>query len=151
MSKFFILGYKTKMSSTKMSSTKMESKKIPFIKYSFDVRQDLSERNSGHTPCIIGFPPEVGKRLGLPTNEIRILVESSLTVIELLFVIRKRVSLKPEESCFLFVCNTLVPSNWTVSYLYCKFKRRDGFLYLDLRLMETFGSSEASRCKRVSQ
>jgi hypothetical protein len=143
------------MSSIKMSSSKMESKKIPFVKYSFDVRQDLSrtllERNSGHIPCIIGFSPELGKSLGLPTNEIRILVESSLTVIELLLIVRKKVSLKPEESCFLFVCNTLVPSTWTVSYLYSKFKKRDGFLYLDLRLMETFGWSEASRFKRVSQ
>ena len=125
----------------------MESKKIhtkiPFGAYSFDTRKDLSktllERNTNHVPCIVGFTPELSKRLKLTSNDLRILVDSSLTIIEVLLVIRKRIDLKQEESCFLFVNNTLVPSSWTLIYLYSKFKRRDGFLYLDLRMMETFG------------
>ncbi|VEL15149.1 unnamed protein product [Protopolystoma xenopodis] len=58
------------------------------------------------------------------------LVPSDLTVGQFYFLIRKRISLKPEEALFFFVDNTIPPTSATMSALYEEHHDKDLFLYI---------------------
>ena len=68
----------------------------------------------------------------------RFLVPSDLTVAQFVYVIRKRVSLKPSEAIWVFVERevrgkrklTLPPTSALLGQLYDDAKDDDGFLYL---------------------
>ena len=67
------------------------------------------------------------------------LVPSELTVGHFMYVIRKRMNLKPEEAIFLFVGNNMPPSSYNIGDLYHKYKDIDGFLYMHYSKEHTFG------------
>ena len=58
------------------------------------------------------------------------LVPSDLTMRQFIYVIRKRIKLKPEQALFIFIGNILPPTNEKLSEIYEKFKRPDKFLTL---------------------
>jgi len=69
----------------------------------------------------------------------KFLAPSSLTLAQLIFVIRRRLKLTPEEAIFVFVNGKLVQPNTTLSACYAENKDEDGFLYVTYDFENTFG------------
>ena len=67
------------------------------------------------------------------------LVENDLTVAQLLFVIRKRVELEPQEAIYLFFNNKFYPTSELIKNIYNTEKDEDGFLYVKYIMENTFG------------
>lgn len=72
-------------------------------------------------------------------DKIKYLVPHDITIAQFIFIIRKRISLSPEEAIFIFVNNTLPPSSYLISTIYQQNKDKDGFLYLTITSENTFG------------
>jgi GABA(A) receptor-associated protein len=67
------------------------------------------------------------------------LVPSDLTVGQFIYVIRKRLRLKPEEALYLLI-KGFIPVNSSIMYnVYETYKDEDGFLYFDYCLENVFG------------
>ena len=58
---------------------------------------------------------------------------------QFIYVIRKRIKLKPEQAIFIIVNNELCESNKTLEQIYLKCKNIDGFLYMEYSGENTFG------------
>ena len=79
------------------------------------------------------------KKLNKP-EKIKYIVPKALTMGQFAYIIRKRITLKPEESLFLFVNdNTLPPTAATIEQIYEEYKLNDGFLYMTFASENTFG------------
>ena len=76
----------------------------------------------------------------MPTiDKIKYLVPADLSIGQFMYVIRKRLTLKPEQAIFLFIDNTLPPASELISSIYTKYKDEDGFLYVKYSGENTFG------------
>jgi GABA(A) receptor-associated protein len=62
-----------------------------------------------------------------------------LSVGQFIYVLRKRIKLKPEEAIFIFVEGTLPPTSSLMSTIYDKYKGDDLFLTLEYSGESTFG------------
>ena len=67
------------------------------------------------------------------------LVPYDLTMGQFIFVIRKRMRLKPEEGIFLFSNNKIVAGSTIIGHIYEYSKDPDGFLYIQYAKENTFG------------
>lgn len=67
------------------------------------------------------------------------LVPKDFSVAQLLYVVRKRIKLSPEQAVFFFCNNTIVQSSSLLSELYDKNKDVDGFLYISYCGESAFG------------
>uniref|UniRef100_A0AAZ3S956 Gamma-aminobutyric acid receptor-associated protein-like 1 n=1 Tax=Oncorhynchus tshawytscha TaxID=74940 RepID=A0AAZ3S956_ONCTS len=68
------------------------------------------------------------------------LVPSDLTVGQLCFLIRQRVSMRPEEALFFFVNNSLPPSSSPLSAVYEEHHEEDLFLYMTYSNESVYGA-----------
>lgn len=70
------------------------------------------------------------------------MVPKDMNVSQLIYILRKRLSLNPQESIFLFTDDmTMHIGSDTISKLYEKHKKSDGLLYMCYDKEATFGSS----------
>lgn len=69
----------------------------------------------------------------------KFLVPHDLSLGQFMFVIRKRIKLRPEEAIYLFVNNKVPPTSAQISNLYSLNKDEDGFLYIIYSGESTFG------------
>ena len=69
----------------------------------------------------------------------KFLVPHDLTIGQFVYVIRKRIKLRPEEAIFIFVRNALPPTSSTISMIYDDHRDEDGFLYMTYSGENTFG------------
>lgn len=67
------------------------------------------------------------------------LVPNDLTVSQFLYILRKRIKLRPEESILIFINNQLPPTSEQMYKLYNQFKDEDNFLYCHVSGEHTFG------------
>jgi len=67
------------------------------------------------------------------------LTPKDLTLAQFIYVIRKRIKLKPEEALFIMINNKIVPGKFTLSEVYEDNKDEDGFLYITYTSENTFG------------
>jgi GABA(A) receptor-associated protein len=67
------------------------------------------------------------------------LVPFDLTIGQFIYVIRKRINLKPEEAIFLFINNQIVTGTTMIGNVYQYLKDPDGFLYIKYAKENTFG------------
>lgn len=109
-------------------------------KYTLEKRliesKKILEKYNNRIPIII----LQDKKSNLPKIEkIKYLVPDDITLAQFIFIIRKRISLSPEEAIFIFVNNTLPPSSYLMSFIYNEYKDDDGFLYLSITSENTFG------------
>jgi GABA(A) receptor-associated protein len=74
----------------------------------------------------------------------RYLVPADLTVVQFVYVIRKRIKLSPEKAIFVFVNNVLPPTAALMSSIYEEHKEDDGFLYIAYSGENTFGDWEVA-------
>lgn len=58
---------------------------------------------------------------------------------QLIFVVRRRLVIRPEQGMYFFIRNRLVPSTTTIQQIYEDNKDQDGFLYINYSLENTFG------------
>lgn len=68
------------------------------------------------------------------------LVPNDLTLGQFIYVIRKRIKLKPEKALYLFVNNTLPVVSSTIGQIYNEHKHEDGFVYFIYAAENTFGT-----------
>jgi GABA(A) receptor-associated protein len=109
---------------------------------SFDERKQESERIHESYPerlCVI-----VGRAktcCSIPEIEKhKYLVPKDITVGQFVYVIRKRIKLKPEQAIFLFTdTGTLPTTGALMSEMHKEYKGDDGFLYLSYAAENTFG------------
>merc|ERR1712066_1176497 len=71
------------------------------------------------------------------------LVPSDLTVGQFYFLIRKRISLRPEDALFFFVNNVIPPTSATMGSLYQEHHEEDFFLYIAYSDESVYGSPDA--------
>ena len=86
--------------------------------------------------------PVICERQGtsVPTiDKHKYLVPSDLTVGQFMYVIRRRITLPPEQAIFLFIDNQLPPTQATFGLLYEEHREKDGFLYITYSGENTFG------------
>jgi len=76
--------------------------------------------------------PEIDKK--------KYLVPFDLTVGQFIYVIRKRIKIKAEDSIFLFINGQIVTGSSMMGVLYENYKDMDGFLYINYAKENTFGS-----------
>lgn len=81
-----------------------------------------------------------GKFESLPDiDKKKYLVPNDLTVGQFIYVIRKRLKLKPAKALFIFVNNTMPSTTLLMSELFHTHKDKDGFLYFTYSFENTFG------------
>ena len=68
------------------------------------------------------------------------LAPKNLTVGEFMYVIRKKMTLKPEEAIYLYINESdLISPSKLISTIYNKYVDEDGFLYINYSTENTFG------------
>ena len=110
--------------------------------YSFQARKEESDRvrhkHPDKVPLII---ERVEKNTTLPPlDKKKFLVPGDITVGQLIFVIRKRIKLRPDQAIFLFTNGVIPPSSSVLSIVYNEHKNEDGFLYCKVTSETTFGA-----------
>lgn len=110
-------------------------------KFDFNTRKTESSRILDKYPNRIPIIVEKNKSSNnVPDiDKQKFLVPEDLNVGQFLYIIRKRLSLKPEQAIFAFVNNTLPPTSSQVSEVYNQHKDEDGFLYFIYSGENTFG------------
>ena len=74
------------------------------------------------------------------TGYSRYLMPKNLSISEIMFIIRNKLDLKPEQAIYLFVNgSTLVPMNECLSNIYNLHKSEDNILYIVYKAENTFG------------
>ena len=67
------------------------------------------------------------------------LVPADLTVGQFVYVIRKRIKMRPGDAIFIFINKRLPPTAALIGTMYEEHKDRDGFLYVTYSGESTFG------------
>lgn len=122
-----------------LTSKILKKKKISFRnKHSFDKRKKESEQILAKYPNRIpiicepfGDVPELDRN--------KYLVPDDLPIAQFLYIIRKRMLIKPEKSIYLFVKNHIMAGNMLLYSVYNKYNDEDGFLYITYGGENTFG------------
>lgn len=107
-------------------------------KHSYNKRLQESTRIKLKYPDRIPIIVDQDKNLPIIDKQ-KFLVPCDLTVGQFMFVLRKRITLKPEDAIFLFVNNSLPPTSTILSKIYGSEKDEDGFLYVNISGENTFG------------
>ncbi|XP_075897252.1 gamma-aminobutyric acid receptor-associated protein-like 1 [Nelusetta ayraudi] len=106
-----------------------------------EVRRAEGERVRAKHPDKIPIIVERAARSRAPdVDKKKYLVPSDLTVGQLCFLIRQRVSLRPEEALFFFVNNSLPPSSSPLSAVYEEHHEEDLFLYMTYSNESVYGA-----------
>ena len=104
------------------------------------VCQRIREKYPGHLPVFIDryakcTLPEISKN--------KFLIPSNFTMGQVLFLIRKRIEIRPTEAIFVYVCTKketlLAAGGDTIDNIYERYHDDDGLLYLKYSTENTFG------------
>jgi len=69
----------------------------------------------------------------------KFLVQKDMIINQFIYIIRKKINLKPNEAIFVTINNQMCISNQSLSEIYDKHKNDDGFLYITYSSENTFG------------
>lgn len=69
----------------------------------------------------------------------KILVDHWLTIAQLLYILRTRISMKETDALYLFFKNELLPSTTTMREAYDRHRQEDDILYITYSCETTFG------------
>merc|ERR1712025_1305641 len=89
--------------------------------------EKIRRKYPDRVPVIVEKSPKA--RIG-DLDKKKYLVPSDLTVGQFYFLIRKRISLRPEDAPFFFVNNVIPPTSATMGSLYQEHHEEDFFLYI---------------------
>ena len=121
-----------------MTSKKQSFKDI----HPFETRKKEASRIRAkypdRVPVIVEKDP---KYKSLPDiDKVKFLVPDELTVGQMIYVIRRRIKLSPEQALFIFVNGSVMPPTAAVlSNVYAEHVDEDGFLYLCYSGESVFG------------
>ena len=76
-----------------------------------------------------------------PIDKRKYMAPKDLVFSQFIYVIRKRLQIKPEHALFFFNENTLISSQHTLAQIYADRQDKDGFLYVAYDSENTFGSA----------
>lgn len=107
--------------------------------HSLDKRKSEAKRILQKYPDRLPIIVEQSERSKLPPLDRNKYLVPDITVGQFLYVLRKRIKLKPEEAVFLFIGNTLPPTSALMSAVYKEHKDDDNFLYCLICGEATFG------------
>merc|ERR1712202_115274 len=89
--------------------------------------EKIRRKYPDRVPVIVEKSPKA--RIG-DLDKKKYLVPSDLTVGQFYFLIRKRISLRPEDALFFFVNNMIPPTSTTMGALYQEHQDEDFFMYI---------------------
>ncbi|CAK9047551.1 Autophagy-related protein 8 (Autophagy-related ubiquitin-like modifier ATG8) [Durusdinium trenchii] len=113
--------------------------------HSFEKRLKESEHIREKYPDRIPVICEKDPRSDIPDiDKKKYLVPQDLTVGQFVYVIRKRIKLKPEKAVYIFINNVLPPTAALMSSIYETKKDKDGFLYVCYSGENTFGGERVA-------
>lgn len=108
--------------------------------HDFEKRKEVAEKIRAKYPDRIPVIVEKAPRSDAPDiDKQKYLVPADITVGKFVYEIRKHMRLNPEQAIFLFVNDTLPPTQALMSHIYEKNKDTDGFLYVTYSSENTFG------------
>jgi|GEM_PF-1250603 len=106
----------------------------------FEKREQEAKRIREKYPDRIPVICEKDARSDIPDiDKKKYLVPQDLTVGQFVYVIRKRIKVKPEKAIYIFINNVLPPTAALMSSIYENQKDQDGFLYITYSGENTFG------------
>lgn len=113
----------------------------------FKERLNFKERKRQSTSVLEKHPNRIpiiverdSKCKSIPLiDRCKYLVPQDFSIAQLLYVVRKRIKIKPEVALFFFVNNELVTTSSLLSEIYDKHKDDDLFLYIIYTGSNTFG------------
>lgn len=108
-------------------------------KYSFETRLNESTRVQKKYPNSILIIIESSSFV-LPKQ--KFLIPKDMNIQQLIYIIRKKVYVKPNESLFLFCNNKIPPISQNISEFANNNKDEDGFLYMIIEKENVFGSNK---------
>jgi len=120
-----------------LAATQQHLTDIPRMKWQYKEEHPFEKRRAegekirrkypDRVPVIVEKSPKA--RIG-DLDKKKYLVPSDLTVGQFYFLIRKRISLRPEDALFFFVNNVIPPTSATMGSLYQEHHEEDFFLYI---------------------
>ena len=73
-------------------------------------------------------------------NKEKFIVPKDITISELIYIIKKRISIPPEKAIFIYIQDKIMPNlSSLVSENYEKYKSEDNILYISYSTENTFG------------
>ena len=112
-----------------------------FKKKSFDKRfkesNYMMEKYNESICCIIEKSNTCKNLCELKKN--KYIIPKDLTISQLIYIIRKRITLDSRMSIFIYINNKIPTSNSKLSQIYEENKDEDGFLYIKYAGENTFG------------
>lgn len=110
-------------------------------------KQSLEKRTEMSSNVLKKYPDRctiiVGKRDGDDLKELdkkKYICPIDINLGQFTYAIRKKLTLKPEKSLFIFINNKIYPSSTLMGELYRENKENDGFMYAIYCLENTFGA-----------
>lgn len=91
----------------------------------------------GRIPIIVERSPRAHDIPLIDKN--KFLCPGDLTIGQFLYIIRNRIKLPSEKALFVFIGDSLPPTNTLIKELYHTFKNDDGFLYMSYCGENVFG------------
>ena len=74
-------------------------------------------------------------------NKNKFLVPNGITAAQFIYVIRKKITVLPQQAIFLYINNTIISGNTRMIELSNKYINNDGFLYITYSGENCFGTS----------
>lgn len=111
----------------------------------YKLKKTFEERINESQTILKKYPDKIPVIINECSEELRdrvkrkMLLQTDMTVSQYLHSLRTKFSIKPEESVLIFVNGNLPTSTTLMSYLYDKYKEKDGFLYISVLKENVFG------------
>ena len=108
--------------------------------FSYENRCEESARIKNKYPHRVPIIVEKAKNCILSDpDKKKYLVPNDMNISQFIYIIRKRIKMKPEQAIFITINNCLPESNTQICQIYNKHKDEDGFLYVVYSSENTFG------------
>jgi GABA(A) receptor-associated protein len=111
----------------------------------YKLKKTFEERTNESKTIQNKYPDKIPVIINECSEELRervkrkMLLQMDMTVSQYLHTLRTKFNIKPEESVLIFVNGIMPTSTTLMSYLYDKYKDKDGFLYITILKENVFG------------
>ena len=109
------------------------------VNFPFNKREQEATRIIEKYPNRFPIICETAKNNDLNLDKHKYLIPRDFTFGQFIYILRKRMEIKPEQGVFIFINNILVPTAGIISNVYREYKDDDGFLYMVVSTENTFG------------
>lgn len=109
-------------------------------KFTFEERLEKFNEIKRKYPLKLPLIVETRKESLLKLEQAKYLLEPDMTIGNFVYVLARRLKLRPEEALFIFVNNKIFPTETVISDIYKTEKDVDGFVYCIVATENTFGS-----------